>query len=378
MSLPFPAAGTGRAFDDAALLALHRALVATPSVSGAEGPLCTALLELLARAGVPGERHGDNLFALAGTTGPLLAFNSHLDTVPASPAWTRDPYAVAVVDGRVYGLGSNDAKASAAALTAAFLRVAPEATRLGIRLLLTLSAQEEVGGKGSEALVGELARRGLEPDAVVVGEPTALEIAIAQKGLLVLELRARGDACHAAHGHALGARNAIRALARDLVALDAVPLGPPHPTLGPVTLQPTVLAGGTARNMVPVTATCLLDVRTNPHPSQRATFELLRAACAEELALVSDRLAPYEIAADHPLVRAALRARPAARLFGSRGLSDLVFFRCPGIKVGPGVTERSHTADEFVLESEIREGAAFYEALARAFAAPAVPAGTRP
>ena len=347
--------------NDADLLALHREMIAIPSLSGHEGPLASHLERRLGEAGIRTHRLGNSLYAVAGR-GSVVCLNSHLDTVPASPSWTRPPHQPAVVDGRVFGLGSNDAKASAGAMTAAFLRLARHGDELGVRVLLALSAEEEIGSKGTEALVPELVRRDLKPDAVIVGEPTDLDVATAQKGLLVLELRAQGQACHAAHGRALGAANALRTLARDLVALEGVDLGPSHPRLGPVTLEPTMARGGTARNMVPAEATCLLDVRTNPQQAPGEIVERLRAAVSGELRVVSDRLRPCEIAPDHPLVAAALRARPQARTYGSRGLSDLVFFAgIPGIKVGPGSSERSHTPDEYVLESEVIEGAQFYE-----------------
>lgn len=357
------------AFPDAALLALHREIVAVPSVSGAEGPLVEHLLRWLAGRGAGAERIGDNLVARFGEA-PFFCLNSHLDTVPAAPGWSRPPHEVTVIDGRVHGLGANDAKASVAAMIAAFLRLGARVDAGAGGVLLTLVAQEEVGGKGTEALLPELDRRGLLPAAAVIGEPTALEVAIAQKGLLVLELHAAGDACHAAHGRALGARNAIRVLARDLVAIEGVGLGAEHPLLGLPTLEPTLVEGGSARNAVPAKASCLLDVRINPEPGPGATAERLRAAVAGELRVVSDRLRPVEIDAAHPLVRAALAARPGAATFGSRGVSDWVFFGAagiPAIKCGPGITERSHTVDEFVLEREIVEGAQFYERLALAW-----------
>ncbi len=348
---------------DAELLALHREMVAIPSLSGQEGPLADFLGEFLAARDVVAHRFGNSVFAVAGR-GPVVCLNSHLDTVPASPAWTRPPHQPAVEGGRVYGLGSNDAKGAAAAMTVAFLRLAGRGDELGVRVLLALAAEEEVGSKGTERLVPELGRRGLRPAAVVVGEPTDLEVATSQKGLLVLELLAKGQACHAAHGRALGAPNALRALARDLVAIDAVDLGPAHPRLGPVTLEPTMASGGTARNMIPAEASCILDVRTNPDLAPEEIAARLQAAVSGEVRVASARLRPYEIADDHPLVLAALAARPQARTFGSRGLSDLVFFAgIPGIKVGPGRSERSHTPDEFVFEDEVLEGARFYERL---------------
>lgn len=352
---------------DAELLALHREIVGIPSVSGEEGPLCDALEGRLRETGIRTWRFGNNLLALHGR-GPVLCLNTHLDTVPPSPAWTRPPHEVQVAEGRVYGLGSNDAKASVAAMCAAFLRCREGAASERVSLLLCLSAQEEIGGKGTEAVVPELAALGIAPAAVVVGEPTALDIAVWQKGLLLLELEEEGRVCHAAHARALGATNAIRSLALDLAAMDGVNLGPIHPYLGSVTLEPTVLQGGTARNMIPGRAACVLDIRTVPGMPSGDLVQRLQSAVSGRLRVLSDRLEPCEIAPDHPLVRAALASRPESRMIGSRGVSDLVFFRgIPGIKVGPGQTERSHTPDEFVLESEIVEAAGFYERLVQAW-----------
>ncbi len=346
--------------NDAALLALHREIVATPSVSGSEAALAALLEARLAQLGFGPRRFGDNLVVTHGA-GPVVCLCSHLDTVPASPQWTRDPYDVVVEDGRVYGLGSNDAKASVAAMVAAFVRLAASGPARTTRML-AFTVQEEVGGKGAETLVPALAAAGLAPEAVIIGEPTGLDVSIAQKGLLILELRAAGRACHAAHGRALGAPNALRRLARDLVALDGADAGPDHPLLGPVTVEPTVAQGGTARNTIPAAATCVLDVRTNPGEEPARLVARLAASCESELAVLSERLRPCAVDPAHPLVAAAQAARPGAALFGSRGVSDWVFFRgVPGVKAGPGQTERSHTADEYVLLSEIVEGAAFYE-----------------
>lgn len=352
---------------DAELLALHRDLVATPSVSHEEGPLADRVEAFLAERGCAPRRLGDNVFAAFGE-GPVLCLNSHLDTVPPAEGWTRDPHAPVLEDGRLYGLGANDAKASVAAMIAAFLRLKASGFT-GATVLLTLVPEEETGGRGTEALLPELARLGLSPDAAVVGEPTGLDVAVAQKGLLILELVARGDACHAANRKALGATNALSVLARDLVALEGVDLGAPHPSLGEATLEPTMASAGTAKNAVPGEARAVLDVRTNPEPGTDALLERIGAAVDGEVRVLSRRLVPTEIAPEHPLVLAARDARPEATLFGSRGLSDLVFFAgVPGVKVGPGRTERSHTPDEYVLVDEVVAGARFYERLVRAYA----------
>jgi acetylornithine deacetylase len=350
---------------DREILALHRAITAIRSVSGEEAELAGFLGDLLRRNGVAVEGIGNSLLATVGR-GPVLLLDTHLDTVPPAPGWTRDPWEVESVDGRVYGLGSNDAKASVAAMTAAFLAFREAA--LPFTLALALVEGEETKGIGTEAVLAELHRRGTPPAAAVVGEPTGLDLAVAQKGLMVLELVARGDACHAANAAALGAKNAVRRLARDLVALERVDFGPAHPRLGPVTLEPTQLRAGTARNVVPGEATALLDVRTTPALTPREVVRI-SAVVEGEVRVLSERLRPRETAESDPLVEAAREARPEARLFGSATLSDMVFLEgIPAVKCGPGRTERSHTPDEFVLESEILDGARFYTRLVRAFA----------
>ena len=351
------------------LFELHRALVACRSIAGEEAEIVELLFAWLAGRGARVERVGGSLLAWAGAdagTAPLVVFDTHVDTVPPAPGWTADPWAATRVEGpdgvRVVGLGANDAKAAVAAMAVA-LAGAPELD-LPFALALALARGEETRGEGSAEVVAELARRGLAPVAAVVGEPTGLDVAVAQKGLTVLELTARGEAAHAAHARALDAPNAIAALALDLVALAGVDLGPEDPLLGRATLEPTMVVGGSARNVVPAEARAVLDLRTVPGEVPEALVARLSAAVGGELRVVSDRFRPLATDAGASLVAASLRARPAARLYGSATLSDLVFFRgLPAVKVGPGRSERSHRADEFVLETELAEGAAFYERL---------------
>jgi acetylornithine deacetylase len=352
---------------DEAVLALHRELVAIRSLSGEERAIADRLAGLLDEHGVAVERIGDSLLAIAGD-GPLLLLDSHLDTVPPAPGWTLEPFAATRADGRVHGLGANDAKASVAAMTAAFLASLPPPP--GLALGLALVAEEETRSQGTRDILDHLSVSGREIAGAVFGEPTGLDLAVAQKGLMVLELVAAGRAAHAAHARALEAPNAVRLLARDLVALDCVELGPEHPELGPTTVEPTVVRAGTARNVVPAEASAIFDVRTTPASPPAALVERLRAVLHGELRVLSDRFAPRETPAGSALLAAARTASPAARGYGSATLSDWALLPdgVPGIKVGPGRSERSHTPDEFVLESEILAGAAFYERLAREFA----------
>jgi acetylornithine deacetylase len=348
------------------ILALHRAITSIRSVSGEEAALAGFLGDLLRRNGLTVQRLGNSLLTTIGR-GPVLLLDTHLDTVPPVPGWTRDPWDVESIDGKVYGLGSNDAKASVAAMVTAFLAFGE--ADLPFTLALALAEAEETRGTGTEAALAELSRRGTPPVAAVVGEPTGLDVAVAQKGLMILELVARGDACHAAHAAALGAKNAARLLAHDLVALERVDFGPAHPRLGPITLEPTQVQAGTARNIVPGEAKAVLDVRTTPSLGRAEVRERIERTVKSEVRVLSDRLVPRETSESEPLVEAARRARPEARLYGSATLSDLVFMDAiPAFKCGPGRTERSHTPDEFVLEEEILDGARFYTRFVRAFA----------
>ncbi|HSM15278.1 MAG TPA: M20/M25/M40 family metallo-hydrolase, partial [Thermoanaerobaculia bacterium] len=318
--------------------------------------------------GVAVDRIGDTLIAVAGD-GPVLLFDSHLDTVPPCAGWSRDPFVASVVAGRVYGLGANDAKASVAAMVAAFLALSERPAACAVALALV--AGEETTSQGTREALDRLAARGRPIAAAVFGEPTGLDLAVAQKGLLVVELRGHGRAAHAAHAHALAAPNAIRQLARDLVALDAVDLGPAHPELGPTTIEPTVVRAGTARNVVPDEALAVLDIRITPALPAGEVVTRLRAGVTGDLDVRSSRFSPRATPPGSALLAAARSARAEARSYGSATLSDWALLpeEVPGIKVGPGLSERSHTPDEFVLEEEVLAGAVFYEALARAFVA---------
>jgi acetylornithine deacetylase len=350
------------------ILALHRELVEIPSVSHEERAIVDHVEGVLRSAGAAVERIGENIVARTGD-GPALLLNSHLDTVPPGEGWTRDPWTMVEVGGRLYGLGSNDAKASAAAMLAAFLdyhAFSNSSDRGAVTLMLV--CEEETGGAGTELVWPMLEARGEMPAAVVVGEPTGLDVAIAQKGMLVLELVATGDACHSAHARAIEARNPIEILARDIARLESLDLGPVHPALGGATCAPTVIHAGEARNRVPAEARVIIDLRTVPGEKHAVTLARIHAAVESDVHIISDRLEPFACDPDAPIVEAISLARPGAQHFGSRTMSDLVFFRgVDAVKVGPGKTERSHTADEFVFADEVIEGARFYRRLFETF-----------
>lgn len=347
------------------LLDLHRELVECPSLSGGEEAIATLVEGRLGSLPARVERIGNNVLARAGS-GPSILLNSHLDTVPPTDAWTRQPYRLTVEGERLYGLGANDAKASVAAMMKVFERVALGGGPAEIFLLLV--SEEETGGGGMQAAWPAVKALEGAPRAAVVGEPTGLDVAVAQKGLLILELIAEGDVCHSANAAALGARNAIRILAEDIAALDNPDLGEPHPVLGAPSLEPTVLRGGERRNMLPARASCYLDLRTVPGLPHAELVRRVESRVKSRVRVHSDRFPPRQTGIEEAVVRAALAARPGAAPYGSRTLSDWVYLDIPAVKMGPGRTERSHTPDEFVLASELEAGLAAYTALVDGYA----------
>jgi acetylornithine deacetylase len=336
-------------------------LVAIESPSGGEGAIADHVLELLRSWKIDVERSGHTLVAtLSRGAGPRLLLNSHLDTVPAGAGWTDDPYAATWRGERLVGRGANDAKASVAAMLCT-LRALAEAPRSLPRgtLQLALTESEETTNAGMAKAL-ELAGK---PDGAVTGEPTGLQVVRAQSGLAVLAAEWHGRSCHAAHVARVDHDNALLAAAADLArAAPWLALAGEHPLLGPSTIATTVFRAGERHNVVPDRAEALFDARLSPLHSAEDAAALLRERMPRARVTVrSSRLAPFETPADHPLVRAALRAAGRTDAIGSSTLSDMALLQgVPAVKCGPGETARSHTPDEFVLRGELEAGAAFY------------------
>ncbi len=346
-------------------------LVATPSVSGDETAVALRV-EAAARdwgLDVSRDDRGVRIAVHSTTPGPTLALVSHLDVVPAGEGWTRDPFTPTVDDGRLYGRGSGDAKASVAAMLTAAQDVAAAGGPLRGRLLVLLGYGEET----RDTTMPELVRTVGAIDAAVVGEPTNLDIAIAQRGLMMVDLVARGDQRHAGYAdqgreNGSGFVNATQRLARDLIALEGVARERRHAVLGHPTITPTMLEAGIGRNVTPPVARAVLDVRTTPAWSHAELAEALRLALKSEVVVTSDRLVPCETPKDSRLLAAARQVRPEAKCFGSPTCSDWVFLRDgDAIKCGPGTSRNSHAPDEWVALSEVSDARAFYARLAGAY-----------
>ncbi|MEO6711217.1 MAG: M20/M25/M40 family metallo-hydrolase [Planctomycetota bacterium] len=337
-------------------------LVGITSISGAEEEIAKYVSDFFAANGIDSERLGNTVLAqLERGDGPKFLMNSHLDTVPVGNGWTRDPFREEWRDGRLYGRGANDAKASVAAMLSA-MQALKSARGLRGTVQLALTACEETTNAGMGAAI---ARLGL-PDGAVTGEPTGLAVVRAQSGLTVLTAEWRGKACHAAHVARVDHENALLLAARELCAVAPyVEVGKEHPLLGKSTLVATVLESGARHNVVPDRALAVFDGRLAPPyaaaDGMRALSQRMPAAL---IAVRSERLHPIETAEDHPLVRAALEAAGRSAAVGSSTLSDMALLQgVPCVKCGPGETARSHTPDEFVLLEELEAGAAFYARL---------------
>lgn len=337
------------------------ALVSIPSVSRQEDAAAGFLHGWLTERGVEARRIGDNVVSVVrgARPGPVFLLNSHLDTVPAKDGWESDPWTPFEKDGRLVGLGSGDAKASIAAMSCATVALAREGLERGT-LIFAATCLEEIGRGGLEDILPELG----PIDAALVGEPTALEAAVAQSGLLILECAARGRTAHAARAHQ--GVNALTKAARDLLAVDGLELDRVHPFLGRSTANVTILQGGDRHNVIPDRCDYTIDIRYTPAYSAEELTALIDALVEADVRVRSNRLRPVETAADSPLASALRAARPEIAFFGSPTMSDWVHLAgVEAIKFGPGDSERSHTPNESVSIAQVEAAVGLYAAAVR-------------
>jgi acetylornithine deacetylase len=332
-------------------------LISIPSFSREESNTATLLEECLQKAGVATFRSGNNVFARSEAWSPdkpVLLLNSHHDTVRPVAGWTRDPFNPVREDGRLYGLGSNDAGGCLVALMAVFLQLQGEAD-LPVNLIFAASAEEEVSGaNGIAALLPALGHI----DAAIVGEPTRMQMAVAEKGLLVIDATATGQAGHAAREEGI---NAIYEAMTDILFLRDHAPERVSPLLGKVKCTVTQINAGTQHNVIPDRCTFVIDVRTNELYSNEAILQWLQQHLRSELKPRSLRLNASGIALDHPLVESGRRL--GLSWFGSPTLSDQALMTFPSVKIGCGDSARSHTADEYIEVAEIEDAINKYTAL---------------
>ncbi len=349
------------AYQDSILL--MRQLIAVKSMSGAEEQSASLIESFLRERGVAPQRYLNNVWATGrhyNSTKPSILLNSHHDTVPPVKGWSRDPFEATTDGQRLYGLGSNDAGAALCALAAVFLMMADDEA-LPFNLIFAASAEEENSGPGGiRALLPQLP----PIDCAIVGEPTGMAMAVAERGLLVLDCCAAGRAGHAARD---GALNAIDVAMDDIAWLQRYRFRRLSPNLGSVKMTVTCIRAGSVHNVIPDRCEFVVDIRVTDAYTHEEILDVIRSAFKSDVRARSMRLRASGIADNHLFRRAARRL--GLRTFGSPTLSDQALLPMPSVKIGPGESARSHGADEYIRLDEVREGLEGYAALLKALAA---------
>ncbi|MBQ9655641.1 MAG: M20 family metallo-hydrolase [Prevotella sp.] len=332
---------------------LLKRLISIPSVSRQEGDAADAFVQQVTAWGLPARRIGNNILIQEALDPrkPTLLLNAHIDTVKPVSTWTRDPFSPTVEGDTLYGLGSNDCGGGLVSLLAAYRAL--RGTSTAYNLVYLASCEEEVSGAGGFSLaLPELP----EIDVAIVGEPTGMQPAVAEKGLMVIDGVAHGKSGHAARDEGV---NAIYEALDDLVWLRDYRFRKESALLGPTKMSVTVLNSGTQHNVVPDECRFVIDVRTNEFYKNEYLFHFLQQHMKRcELTARSFRLSSSSIAADHPLVQRCVQMGMTP--FGSPTLSDQALMPFPSLKLGPGQSARSHSADEFILLSEISQAVQTY------------------
>lgn len=335
-------------------LALLKRLIATPSFSRQEDKTADLIDAFLRERHIPTERLKNNVWARNrhfDPAKPTLLLNSHHDTVKPNTAWTLDPFTPLEQDGKLFGLGSNDAGGCLVSLIATFVHYYDQ-PEMAYNIVLVASAEEEVSGRDGLELVLPL----LPPLAfAIVGEPTEMQLAIAEKGLLVLDCVAHGVSGHAAREEG---DNAIYHALRDINWLTTYQFPNVSPTLGPIKMSVTIIQAGTQHNVVPDQCTFTIDVRVTEQYTLQEVIDTIQANLVSTVQPRSVRLKPSSIPVDHPIVQAGLAL--GRHTYGSPTTSDQAVLDCPSLKCGPGHSGRSHSADEFLYLHEIEGGITGY------------------
>lgn len=333
---------------------LLKQLIAIPSISREEDKTAALLFQYLSSKGFKPERKGNNVWVRSFISDalPTILLDSHHDTVKPVSSWTLDPFQPIEKDGKLYGLGSNDAGASLVSLLMTFLHYASQPNR-PFNLIFSASAEEEVSGvKGMAIIVEEFGKI----DLAIAGEPTKMQMAVAEKGLLVLDCKAIGKTGHAARNEGI---NAIYMAMEDMEWFKTYQFPEKSDLLGPVKMTVTLINAGTQHNVVPPECTYVVDVRTNEFYSNQQALDIIRSHMKNsEVTPRSTHLNSSRISTDHPIVKHGLEL--GLTYFGSPTSSNQMLMPFTSIKIGPGDSARSHSADEFIYLEEIEKGIETY------------------
>lgn len=328
-------------------------MVSIPSVSREEKEVAGFLEKVLSDYGLNPHRNGHNIWSICPTydpSKPTLLLNAHIDTVKPTSSWTISPFSPVIEDGKLYGLGTNDDGASVVSLLQVYRQIIQSPQQYNIVFLA--SCEEEVSGKnGIEQVLPLLPHI----DVALVGEPTGMQPAIAEKGLMVIDVTAHGKSGHAARNEG---ENAIYKALDDIKWFRQFHFDKESPLLGPVKMSVTIIQAGTQHNVIPDQCKFTVDVRSNEFYSNEEIFKIICNHIQGEAQARSFRLNSSHITEDHPLVK---RAIELGRIpFGSPTLSDQALMKFPSLKMGPGQSSRSHTANEYIELNEIKEAITLY------------------
>lgn len=340
-------------YDDA--VELLKKLIATSSFSKEEAQTAFLIESFLHAQYVKTVRHLNNVIAVNqhyDSSKPSILLNSHHDTVKPNPQYTRDPFNPTIEEGKLFGLGSNDAGGCLVSLIAVFLHFYNQ-PNLKYNIVLAATAEEEISGKdGVEAVLNMLPKI----DFAIVGEPTKMDLAIAEKGLMVLDCVAHGKAGHAAREEG---ENAIYKAIKDIAWISSYKFDKTSEWLGPMKMSVTSIATeNKAHNMVPSTCNYIVDVRITDVYSHEEVLEIIRQSVLSDVKPRSMRMRSTRIDIDHPIVKAGIDL--GKKPYGSPTSSDKALMPFPALKCGPGDSARSHIADEFIYLNEIKEGIETY------------------
>jgi acetylornithine deacetylase len=334
-------------------ISILRSMIRIPSLSREEGNVATEIEEALTAWGYKPYREANNVWIFSTNWNedlPTILLDSHVDTVRPGKAWIRNPFEAEVVDGKLFGLGSNDAGASVVSLLCAFRHL--EQKPQPYNLIFCASAEEEISGLNGIASVLEQFGK---IDLAVVGEPTRMQMAIAEKGLIILDCEAKGRLGHAARNEG---ENAIYKAMADIKTLTELSLPKESPILGPIKITVTQIEAGTQHNVVPDSCKFVVDVRTNECYTNQEVYQMIDQAIESEVKPRSFRLNSSGISLEHPFVKRGISLGLTS--YGSPTTSDQAVIPCTSVKIGPGDSARSHTADEFIYLEEIRNGIEIY------------------
>ena len=335
---------------------LLKKLIATPSVSRNEKDAADIMEQTIRSYGFEPQREANNIWMIDphyDESRPTLLLNAHIDTVKPVASWTRDPFSPDVEDGVLYGLGSNDCGGGLCSLLQIFRMLTEKPQQYN--LIYLASAEEEVSGKD-----GITRALPLLPhiDLAIVGEPTGMNPAVAEKGLMVLDVIAHGKSGHAARNEGV---NSIYEALDDMRWIRDYKFEKVSEFLGPTKMTLTVVNAGTQHNVIPDKCTMLVDIRTNEFYDNEEVFEFISQHLKSEVKAHSFRLKSSRIDPEHPLIKKCIAM--GMKPFGSPTLSDQALMHFPSFKLGPGESSRSHSANEFIRISEIRDAIAKYETL---------------